>query len=46
MAADWHPCDGFDALTLRLFTGAAYANATGYPIVHRDIVDIGIRVIK
>ena len=46
MAADWHPGDGFDALTLRLFTGAAYANATGYPIVDRDIVDIGIRVIK
>ena len=24
----------------------AYSNATGYPIVDRDIVDIGIRVIK
>jgi hypothetical protein len=46
MAADWHPGNGFDALTLRLFTGAAYANATGYPIVDRNIVDIRIRVIK
>jgi hypothetical protein len=46
MAADWHPGDGFDALTLGLFTGAAYANATGYLIVNRDIVNIGIRVIK
>jgi hypothetical protein len=46
MAADWHPGDGFDALTLRLFTGAAYANTTGYPIVDRSIVDIGICVIK
>jgi hypothetical protein len=46
MAADWHPGNGFDALTLRLFTGAAYANPTGYPIVDCDIVDIGIRVIK
>ncbi len=24
----------------------AYANATGYPIVDRNIVDIGIRIIK
>jgi hypothetical protein len=46
MAADWHPGNGFDALTLRLFTGAAYTNATGYPIVNPDIVDIRIRIIK
>ena len=46
MAADWHPGDGFDALTLCLFTGAAYTNATGYPIVNRNIVDIGICIIK
>jgi hypothetical protein len=24
----------------------AYTNATGYPIIDRNIVDIGIRVIK
>ena len=46
MAADWHLGNGFNALTLRLFTGAAYANAIGYPIVNRDIIDIGIRITK
>ena len=33
-------------MVLRFFTGTAYANTTGYPIVNRDIVDIGICVIK
>jgi hypothetical protein len=46
MAADWHPADGFDALTLRLFTGAAYGDACRYPISDRDAIDIEIRVIK
>ena len=46
MATDWHPSDGFDALALRLFPGTAYANATGYPIVDHDIIDIGICIIK
>jgi hypothetical protein len=46
MAANWHLGYGFDTLTLHLFMGVAYANATGYPIVDRNIVDIGIRVIK
>ena len=46
MAANWHPSNGFDALALHLFTGAAYANATGYQIVDRVIINIGIRVIK
>ena len=47
MAADWHPDNGFNTLTLRLFMGAVCANATGgYPIVDRDIVDIGIRAIN
>ena len=27
MAADWHPANRFDALILRLFTGAAYASS-------------------
>ena len=44
IASGWR--NSLDALTLRLFTGAAYANATGYPIVDCDIVDIGIRIIK
>ena len=46
MAADWHPSEGFDALTTRLFKGGAYSNACDYPIPIRDIIDIGIRVIK
>jgi hypothetical protein len=27
MAANWHPANEFDALILRLFTGAAYASS-------------------
>jgi hypothetical protein len=46
MAADWHPSEGFDALTIRLFKGGAYSNACDYPIPIRDIIDIGIRYIK
>jgi hypothetical protein len=46
MAADWHPSGGFNALTIRLFKGGAYSNACDYPIPIRDIIDIGIRVIK
>ena len=46
MATNWHPGNGFDALALRLFKGAAYTNATGYPIVNCNILDIGIRFIK
>jgi hypothetical protein len=46
IAANWHPSNCFDALTLGLFMSAAYPNATGYPIVDRNIVNIGIRVIK
>jgi hypothetical protein len=46
MTTGWHPSNGFDILTLRLFTGTAYANTTGYLIADCNIVDIGIRVIK
>jgi hypothetical protein len=46
MAADWHPANDFDTLALRLFTSAAYAGCTGYTMADRDIVDIGLRVIK
>ncbi len=46
MAADWHPSEGFDALTIRLFKGRAYSNACDYLIPIRDIIDIGIRIIK
>jgi hypothetical protein len=46
MAADWHPSEGFDALTLRLFTGGAYADACRYPIPACNIINIGIHAIK
>jgi hypothetical protein len=46
MAADWHPANGFDALNLRLFTGAAYASSAGFRMNDVDIVDIGLCIIK
>ena len=46
MATDWHLDNGFDALALCHFTGAAYTNATWYPIVDCNIINIGICVIK
>ncbi len=46
MAADWHPSDGFEPLTTRLFIGASYASAARYSIRDRDVIDIGLRVIK
>ncbi len=46
MAANWHPANRFDTLTLRLFTGAAYAGCTGYTMADRNIVIIGLRIIK
>jgi hypothetical protein len=46
MAADWHPSDGFEPLATRLFIGASYASAARYPMKDRDVIDIGLRVIK
>jgi len=46
MAADWHPSDGFEPLATRLFIGASYASAACYPMDDRDVIDIGLRVIK
>ena len=46
MATDWHPSEGFDTLTIRLFKGRSYANACDYPIPIRNIIDIGICIIK
>ncbi len=46
MAANWHPANGFDVLVLRLFSGAAFVGCTGFAMNDRDIVDIGLRVIK
>jgi hypothetical protein len=46
MAADWHPYDGFEPLATRLFVGASYASAARYPMDDRDVIDIGLCVIK
>jgi hypothetical protein len=31
---------------MRLFLGASYASAARYPMEERDIIDIGLHVIK
>ncbi len=46
MAATWHPFEGFEPLTMRLFIGASYASAACYPMDNHDIIDIGLRIIK
>jgi hypothetical protein len=46
MAADWYPSDGFEPLLTRLFIGASYASVACYPMDDRDVIDIGLRVIK
>jgi len=46
MAADWHPTNGFEPLATRLFIGASYASAALYPMDDRDVIDIGLRIIK
>jgi hypothetical protein len=46
VAANWQPTDGFEQLSTRLFLGASYASAARYPMEERDIINIGLRVIK
>jgi hypothetical protein len=46
MAADWHPSDGFEPLATHLFVVASYASASRYPMDDRNVIDIGLRVIK
>jgi hypothetical protein len=46
MAANWHPINGFNTLVLCLFTGAAFAGYTNFTMADRDIVNIGLHVIK
>ncbi len=46
MAADWHPANGYDALILCLFTGAAYASSASFKMNDVDIINIGLRIIK
>jgi hypothetical protein len=46
MAANWQPTNGFEQLVTQLFFGASYASAARYPMEERDIIDIGLCVIK
>jgi hypothetical protein len=46
MATNWHLAKGFDALILRLFTGAAFASSAGCKMNDVNIVDIGLCIIK
>ncbi len=46
MAAGWHPADGFNALILCLFTGAAYTSSAGYKMNNGDVINIGLHLIK
>ncbi len=46
MAANWHPSDGFEPLATRLFMGASFASTARYPMDDRDVIDIGLRVIR
>ncbi len=46
MAATWHPSNGFKPLAARLFIGASYASTACYPMNDRDVIDIGLHVIK
>jgi hypothetical protein len=46
MAANWEPTDSFEQLGTRLFLGMSYASAARYPMEERNIIDIGLRVIK
>ncbi len=46
MATNWRPANGFDALILLLFTGAAYVSSVGYRMNDVDIINIGLRIIK
>ena len=46
IAADWHPSDSFEPLAMHLFIGASYASAACYPMDDRDVINIGLCVIK
>jgi hypothetical protein len=46
MATTWHPSKGFKPLATPLFIGASCASAARYPMDDRDVIDIGLKVIK
>ncbi len=46
MAADWQPTNRFEQLVTWLFLGALYASAARYLMEERDIINIGLCMIK
>ncbi len=46
MAVNWHPSMGFEVLISRLFCGITFASLSGNPIIDKDTVDIGVRVLN
>jgi hypothetical protein len=46
MATTWHPSKGFEHLAMHLFIGISYASTARYPMDDRDVIDIGLRIIK
>jgi hypothetical protein len=46
MAITWHPFGGFKPLVMHLFIDASYASAARYLMDDRDVIDIGLHVIK
>jgi hypothetical protein len=46
MAAKWHPANGFKPLMTHLFISASYARVAQYPMRERNVIDIGLHVIK
>ncbi len=46
MATTWHPSEGFEPLATHLFISASYASAARYLMDNRDVIDIGLGVIK
>ncbi len=46
MGANWHPINGFNTLVLHLFTSVVFAGCTNFTMADRNIVNIGLRVIK
>ncbi len=46
IAAIWHPSKDFKSLATRLFIGVSYASTASYSMDNRNVIDIGLRVIK
>jgi hypothetical protein len=46
MTTTWYPSEGFKPLATRLYIGASYASAARYPMDNREVINIGLRIIK